>query len=288
MSLLTTLVLVSLMSFVFSAQTPTLLMNNGLKIPIVGLGAMGISEEAVREAIADGYRHIDTSLNYKASDGKQDSEVIIGKVLKELIKEGKVKREELFVVSKLESNFHERKKVPEGLKKSLSRLGLDYLDMYLVHSPSTNVALEETWLGMTDVLKANLTKSIGVSNFNEAQLDKISANGTKPVTNQVISNPYRNQNKLLSYLNKHNITLTAYSPLGGRHDPNLLKESKLIEVGKRHNVSAAQVALKYQVQRGVIVIPKANTPKYIKENIDLFGFTLTETDIKEIESLNKV
>jgi len=257
-------------------------------LPIVGLGAMGITEQAVRDAIADGYTHIDTSLVYG------DSELLIAKVLKDVFKEGKIKRQDLFIVSKLEKDYHQRKRVTEGIKTSLNRLGLDYLDLYLVHHPVStnpaNVDIEETWLGMTDVLKANLTRSIGVSNFNETHLDKILSkkDNVKPVTNQVISNPFRNQKKLLSYLTAHNITLTAYSPLGGSHDPNLLKVPELIEIGHKHNVSAAQVALKYQVQRGVIVIPKANNPKYIKENIDLFGFKLTDEDIKEIEKLNKV
>ena len=282
------LILISILSEVLFAEIPTLLLNNGHRIPIIGLGTSGITEAAVREAIADGYRHIDTSLNYN------DSEIIIGKVIKQLIKEGKVKREDLFIVSKVETDYHQRKRVPEGIKKSLKRLQLDYLDLYLIHGPGStnpaNVDVEETWLGMEDVLKANLTRSIGVSNFNEEQLERISAKGKnqKPVTNQVICNPYRNQKKLLSYLTQHNITLTAYSPLGGISDPNLLKDPKLVEIGHKHNVSSAQVALKYQVQRGVIVIPKANTPKYIKQNFDLFGFQLTQQDIKDIEALNKI
>ena len=172
------------------------------------------------------------------------------------------------------------------------RLGLDYLDLYLIHGPQgspSNVSLVETWQGMIDVLKANLTRSIGVSNFDIDQLEKISANGAyiRPVTNQVKSNPYHTQKKLLEYSNKHNITITAYSPLGGSRDPNLLKEPKLVAIGKKYNASVAQVALKYQVQRGVIAIPKANNPKYLKENLDLFRFTLTKDDIKQIESLNR-
>ena len=264
---------------------PTLPLNNGLKIPIVGFGTSGITEQALRDAINAGYRHIDTSLNYN------DSEIIIGKVLKELIGNGKVKREDLFIVSKLETNYHKRDQVPQGIKLSLKRLQLDYIDMYLVHAPGStpaHVSLVETWQGMTDVLRANLTRSIGVSNFDDKQIDQITANGAVvPVTNQVFCNPYQNQKKLLSYLTQHKITLTAYSPVGGRTYPNLLKDSKLNEIGKRHNVSAAQVSLRYQIERNVIVIPKANNQKYIEEDINLFNFKLTEQEIKEIEALNK-
>ena len=274
-------------NYSIAENVPRITLNNGLKIPIVGFGTGSTTEQAVHDAINSGYRHIDTSLNYG------NSEKIIGKVLKEVLKEGKVKRQDMFIVSKLEGNYHERKRVPIGIKESLARLGLDYLDMYLIHSPESTpkVDILETWQGMTDVLKDNLTKSIGVSNFNEQQLDKIMSIKTnvKPVTNQVICNPYRNQKKLLSYLKKHDITLTAYSPVGGNRDvTTLLKDSKLVAIGQRHNVTSAQVALKYQVQRGVIVIPKAKNIKHMKENIDLFSFKLTDNDIKEIEALNKL
>ncbi|CAG2176878.1 unnamed protein product, partial [Oppiella nova] len=264
---------------------PTVLLNNGQKIPILGFGTSFVTEQAIRDALADGYRHFDTSLIYLDADKKVAMEKIIGKVLKEVLKEGKIKREDLFIVSKLESWDHERTKVPVGIKESLTNLGIDYLDMYLIHSPYSekpaNVSVVDTWLGMNDVLEAKLTKSIGVSNFDEKLLDQLIGKGVVPVTNQCISNPYRTQTKLLSYLTKHNITLTAYSPLGGITDPDLLKEPKLIEIAKSHNVSAAQVALRYQVQRGVITIPSAITPKYIKENLDLFSWKLTDQEFKD-------
>ncbi|XP_054152485.1 prostaglandin F synthase 1-like [Oppia nitens] len=267
-----------------SADIPTRLLNNGQKIPIVGLGAGHVTEESVRSALEVGYRHIDTSLNYG------DSEIIIGKVLKEVLKDGKIKRQDLYIVSKLETEYHTRSRVPEGIKKSLQRLDLDYLDLYLIHSPDSqpaNITVGETWLGMIDVLKANLTRSIGVSNFNQKQLDEVIAKGVVPVTNQVICNPYVNERKLLAYADSHNVTLTAYSPVGGRAYPDLLKDPKLIEIGNKYKVSSAQVALRFEIQRGVIAIPNSQNPKYIKENIDVFGFKLTDEDIKAIEALNK-
>ncbi len=270
---------------VYSEKAPRLLLNDGFKMPIVGLGTSHTGNDtyrSVRDAIEAGYRHIDTSLNYGT---EQD----IGKALKDLIKEGKVKREELFIVSKLETEDHERSRVPRGLNESLTNLGLEYLDLYLIHNSRSTVDILETWKGMEDVHKKGLAKSIGVSNFNEEQIDRILANcSVKPVTNQAQCNPYNNQKKLLTYLNSKNITLTAYSPLGGRvGSENLLKDKKLAEIGHKHNVSAAQIALRYQIQRGVIVIPKSVTKKYIIENIDIFNFTLTESEMNEIDSLNK-
>ncbi len=150
----------------------------------------------------------------------------------------------------------------------LTNLGLEYLDLYLIHNSRSTVDILETWKGMEDVLKKGLAKSIGVSNFNEQQIDRILANSSvKPVTNQVQCNPYYNRKKLLTYLSSKNITLTAYSPLGGRvGSENLLKDKKMVEIGHKHNVSAAQIALGNQIQRGVIVIPKSVTKKYIIEN----------------------
>jgi len=269
---------------VSSAIVPKLLQNDGSEIPVVGLGTGTTTVEAVQDAIEAGYRHFDTSLDYK------DSEITIGKALKALISEGKIKRTDLYIVSKLEARDHARSRVPIGIKQSLANLGLDYLDLYLIHWPNSTVDILETWHGMEDVHKLGLTKSIGLSNFNEEQINRILANGTiKPVTNQVQCNPYNNQKKLLNYLNSHNITLTAYSPLGGtKGSENLLSDAKLHEIGTKHSVTSAQVALKYQLQRNVIVIPKSLQKKYIYENIDLFNFTLSDNDIKEIDALNKV
>ncbi|CAG2174413.1 unnamed protein product [Oppiella nova] len=256
-------------------------LNDGHKIPIVGYGAGHVSVETVREALNDGYRHIDTALSYMGGTSEKD----IGKVLKEMFTSGKLKRSDVYITSKLENDYHSRSKVHDGIKQSLANLGLDYVDLYLVHYPASNVG--DTWDGMIEVLKANLTRSIGVSNFNEKQLEEVIAKGVVPVTNQVICNPYINQKSMLAFGNKHNITLTAWSPLGGPSYPDLLKDKKLIEIGKKHNVSSAQVALKFGVQRDVIVIPNSENAKYIKENVNIFNFKLSDEEMKEIEALNR-
>jgi len=281
------LLLVALsLAFVYGEEiAPRITQNDGSKIPLVGLGTWKTGAhtyQAVRDAIEGGYRHIDTSLDY-------GTEKDVGRAIKDLITEGKIKREDVYVVSKLETNDHPRARVPIGIKESLANLGLKYLDLYLVHSPSGSTDLAETWAGMEDVHKEGLTKSIGVSNFDEKQLDHILAKATvKPVTNQVLCNPYHNQKKLLSYLTKHNITLTAFSPLGGTGEvATLLAESKLVSIAKAHNVTSAQIALKYKVQRNVIVIPSSTTKKHILEDIDLFNFKLTDAEVQEIDSLTK-
>jgi diketogulonate reductase-like aldo/keto reductase len=279
--------LVSLsLAFVYGEEiAPRITQNDGSKIPIVGFGTWKTGThtyQTVRDAIEAGYRHIDTSLNY-------GSEKEVGRAIKDLITEGKIKREDVYVVSKLENKDHPRAQVPIGIKQSLANLGLKYLDLYLVHHPGEGTDSVETWAGMEDVQKEGLTKSIGVSNFNEHQLDQILAKATiKPVTNQVVCNPYHNQKKLLSYLTKHNITLTAWSPLSGSNGAeNLLSDSKLVSIAKAHNVTSAQIALKYNVQRNVIVIPSSIQKKYILEDIDLFHFKLTDEEVQEIDALNK-
>ncbi len=160
------------------------------------------------------------------------------------------------------------------------------MNLYLIHNSRSTVHILETWKGIEDVHKKGLAESIGVSNFNEQQVNRILANcSVKPVTNQVQCNPYNNQKQLLTYLNSKSITLTVYSPLGGRvGSENFIKDKKLAEIGNKHNVPVAQIALRYQIQR---VVPKSVTKKYIIENIDIFNFTLTENEMYEIDSLNK-
>ena len=187
----------------------------------------------------------------------------------------------------------------------MSDLGLQYLDRFLIHFPfglkeGTNqmtptdsngtllfsdVDYIETWKGMEYVYDKGLAKSIGVSNFNSQQIDRVlSMARIRPTINQVECHPYLNQKQLLDFCSERKIVLTAYSPLGtGR----LLNESIIIDIGERHNVTAAQVLIKYQAQRGIVVIPKATNIKYIEEDFDIFNFTLSANDMKSIDSLNK-
>jgi len=268
---------------VSSEEIPKLLQNDGSHIPMVGLGTGGKPNyQAIMDGIDVGVRLIDTAIH-------QNSEKNIGKALKDSISAGKVKRSDLYIISKLEAANHERSKVPIGIKESLAGLGLDYLDLFIIHHPETTVDLLETWHGMEDVQKMGLTKSIGLSNFNEEQIDRILANGTiKPAVNEVQCNPYHNQKKHLSYLKMHNITLIAWRPLGGEEQHlKFLNDTTLTDIAAKHQVSSAQVSLRYNVQRGVVVIPKSMNKVHIQENLNLFNFTLTEEDMNKIDAMNK-
>ncbi|XP_054152443.1 1,5-anhydro-D-fructose reductase-like [Oppia nitens] len=280
----------------------TITLSNGQKMPIVGLGTYQATGDVIYESVLNaldvGFRHIDTAYLY-------DNEKDIGRALKKVFSEGKLKREDVFVVTKLWHTFHSRPLVMEGMKKSLNNLGLDYVDLFLVHFPfglkeGTNMTTPvddkgnvlfsdvdyvETWQGMQDVYDKGFTKSIGLSNFNHQQVDRIlSMARVKPMVNQVECHPYLNQKQLLDYSTKHDIVLTAYSPLGtGR----MLNETKLIEIADKHNVSAAQVLIRYQAQRGIVVIPKATSKKYIAEDYEIFNLNLSDSDMTAIDSLNK-
>jgi aldehyde reductase len=279
-----TILLLSLLLNVYGDVAPRLALNDGHSIPIVGLGTWKSGSEvyqAVLDAIEIGWRHIDTSLDYGT---EQD----IGKAIKQLIADKKITREELFITSKLEGDAHSRALVPTAINKSLTNLGLSYLDLYLVHFPDNDAAIVDTWKGMEDVHEKGLTKSIGVSNFNQNQVELVLANAkVKPVTNQILCNPYRNEKPTLAYLTSKNITMTCYSPLGGDGEvAKLTSEPKIVAIAKAHNVTGAQVVLRYQIERNVIAIPKTVQKKYLIEDFDLFSFKLTDDEVKSIETMN--
>jgi aldehyde reductase len=282
--------------------SPTITLNNGKEMPIIGLGTYNSTGNSVYQSVKDaihiGYRHIDTAYLYQ-------NEKEIGKALKEVFAEGKVKRQEVFVISKLWHTFHSRSRVIEGIKKSLENLGLEYLDLFLIHFPfglkeGTNemtpkdseghvlfsdVDYIDTWKGMEDAVNQGLTKSIGFSNFNSKQIDRVlEVAKIKPTVNQVECHPYLNQKKLFDFCKERKIELTAYSSLG---NGELLKEPKIVEIAKELNATAAQVLIRYEAQRGIVVNPKTTNKARILENFSIFNLTLSEQDMHSIDSLNK-
>ncbi|CAG2118825.1 unnamed protein product [Medioppia subpectinata] len=294
--------LVCLMASCCQSLDQTITLSNGRKMPVIGLGTYRATGDVIYNSVLTaldvGYRHIDTAYLY-------DNEKDIGRALKHAFSETKIKREDVFIVSKLWHTFHSRPLVTEAIEKSLNSLGLEYLDLYLIHFPfglkeGTNettpvdpqgnvlfsdVDYVETWKGMEDVLSKGLAKSIGLSNFNHEQIDRIlSVAKVKPVINQVECHPYLNQKQLKDFCSERGIVLTAYSPLGtGR----LLNDTVVLEIADKHNVTAAQVLIRYEAQRGVVVIPKATSRKYIEENFNVFNINLSEEDMKSIDSLNQ-
>ncbi|XP_076241672.1 aldo-keto reductase 1B-like [Calliopsis andreniformis] len=288
------------------AQIPNLTFSNGNKMPVLGLGTYqsraGDVEQAVMEAISLGYRHIDTAFFYQ-------NEHEIGAAIQAKIKDGTVKREDLFITTKLWNNFHKEESVVPTCKKSLENLGLSYVDLYLIHWPfayqeggdmiprdqngaviMSDTDYLETWKGMEECARLGLTKSIGVSNFNPEQLGRLlQAAKIMPVNNQVEVNVNMNQTPLIEFCKKHNITVTGYSPLGQPGNragvPNNLDHPTIVQLSKKYNKTAAQVALRYLLQKDIAIIPKTVTPCRLKENMDIFDFSLTP---EETESIAKI
>nr|CAD7259979.1 unnamed protein product [Timema shepardi] len=262
--------------------------------------------QAVKDAIDAGYRHFDCAFAY-------GNEKEVGEALKVKLEEGVVKREDLFITSKLWNSFHRPDLVIPVLKKTLENLQLEYLDLYLVHWPMAfkeegenmpkdaagNIIFSEvdyvdTWKAMEDAVKQGLTRSIGISNFNSEQITRLLKTATiKPVTNQVECHPYLNQKKLIEFCRSKDIVVTGYSPLGSPDspflkpgDPLLLDDPKLKSLAKKYNKSPAQVVLRYSVQRGVVTIPKSVTKHRIQENLDIFDFELSKDDLAYLDSFD--
>ncbi|XP_023029517.2 aldo-keto reductase 1B [Leptinotarsa decemlineata] len=294
------------------AKVPSVEFSNGRKIPVFGLGTWkskpGEVTQAVKDAIDAGYRHIDCAHYY-------ENEAEVGAAIREKIDSGVVKREELFITSKLWSTFLRPDLVEPTLKLSLKNLGLDYLDLYLIHWPCalkeggaflpkrpdhdvlsefSDVDYIDTWKVMEQVAKKGLTKSIGVSNFNKRQLERIlEIAEIPPVNNQIECHPYLNQKKLIAFCKSKGITVTAYSPLGSPDrpwakptDPILTEDHKIKALAAKYKKSSAQVILRYLIQSGVIVIPKSVNKKRIAENIQIFDFELSADDMAVMDTFD--
>lgn len=259
--------------------TPTIKLNDGNEIPAIGFGtfqipADGSTFRAVEEALADGYRHIDTATAYFI-------EQEVGKA----IRESGISRNEIWVTSKLWLQDFKYSDAKKAIDRSLTKLGLDYMDLYLIHQPYGPV--NEAWRAMEEAQKAGKIKSIGVSNMTPKIWRKWVPNfNVKPSVNQMEFNPYTQQKELRKLIAQDGTRLEAWAPLG-EGNTDLLNEPLITDLAHKYNKNAGQIILRFENQEGVIVFPKSVHADRIKSNLDIFDFTLTDDEMDSIRGLDK-
>ena len=260
-------------------MTPTITLNDGVQIPQLGFGTFQIdpaqTADKVKAALEIGYRHIDTAQMYGNEEG-------VGTA----IADSGIPRDELFVTTKLNNDGHGRGEALKRLEESLDKLGLEYVDLYLVHWPQPKLdRYVETWEGFEDAKKEGRTRSIGVSNFHPHHLDRLAeATSTVPSVNQIELHPHLSQAALREYHRNHGIATEAWSPIG--QGKGLLEESTLTDIAGRAGRSPAQVVLAWHLHHGNIVFPKSNTVSRIRENFEIFDIDLSGDDIAAIDRMN--
>ncbi|KAI1701718.1 aldo/keto reductase family domain-containing protein [Ditylenchus destructor] len=306
-------------------SVPTIRFSNGVDMPVIGLGTWeprpGLVEPAIEAAVAAGYRNIDTADLYK-------NEEAIGNALQSLFNKGIIKREDIFVTTKLNQTGFRKEDVEPFLRDQLRRLKLDYVDLYLMHFPAAykangkgevievstsnlnysqllqilkideTVKPEDTWQGMEGVYNKNLTRSIGISNFNSSQIQRLLKIAKVPIHNlQVECHVHFIQRELLELSKQNNISMTCYAPLGAPGlvkwlhadspypwppGPKPLLNPEVLKLSGKYGKPPASILLRYLIQRGNIVIPKSVQPERIRENIQVFDFKLTDEEMDKL------
>ncbi|NHC38995.1 aldo/keto reductase [Bacillus sp. MM2020_1] len=256
----------------------TTTLSNGVKMPWMGLGVFKVTEgeeviQSVKAAIKNGYISIDTAAIYGNEEG-------VGQA----IKESGVPREELFITTKLWNSEQGYESTLAAFETSMNKLGLDYLDLYLIHWPGKD-KYKETWKAFEKLYKDGRVRAIGVSNFLVHHLeDLLSSAEIKPMVNQVEFHPHLTQKELLDYCKNEGIQLEAWSPL---KQGQLLSEPVLVDLAHKYNKSVAQVILRWDLQHGVVTIPKSIKEHRIIENANIFDFELSAEDMEKIDGLNQ-
>lgn len=254
-------------------------LNNGLKMPQLGFGVFQVGNEETTEAVSNaievGYSSIDTAMIYQNEEG-----------VKKAIERSNKNREDLFITTKVWNTDHGFEKTLAAFDKSLERLGLDYIDLYLIHWPTPQYdEYIDSYKALEKLYKDGRVKAIGVCNFEIEHLERLlNETDIKPVLNQVECHPYLAQNELKAFCKKHDIFIEAWSPLerGG----NVLKDEVISNIAEKHGKTAAQVVLRWHLQNDTIVIPKTVTLSRMEENIQVFDFELSKDDMEAINKLD--
>jgi 2,5-diketo-D-gluconate reductase A len=255
---------------------PTIRLLNGVEMPHIGLGTWPMNDaeaaETVREAIDMGYRLIDTAENYRNETGVGEG-----------IRAASVPREEIFVTSKFNREWHSVDGVRKTCEASLKRLGLDYLDLLLIHWPNPDQGTYvEAFEGLTRVLDAGLVRAIGVSNFKPAHLQKLFDAGLTPHVNQIKLDPYVPRHDVVEANTNNGIITECWSPIKAE---GLLSDPKITAIADAHGVTPAQAVLRWHTQHGFVPIPKSSNTERLAQNLEVFGFTLTPDDLSTFQTL---
>ncbi len=257
-------------------KSSTIQLSNGVGMPIVGLGTWNLRGKVMQSisqrALEIGYRHFDTATYYN-----NEKDLGLG------IKDSGVQRSELYITTKVWPNDFGRDKTLKAFENSLRDLGMSYVDLYLIHWPSNQKITDETWLTLNDIYSDQKSRAIGVSNFSVSQLAHLkSVSDEIPEVNQVRFNPFNWSSELLDYCKSEGIAVTAYSPL---NEGKGLDDELLVQIGDTYNKSSAQIMLRWALQKGTGIIPKSSKIDRLRENLDIFDFKLSRSEMTEIDNI---
>jgi len=260
-------------------SAPIIRLNDGNSIPQIGFGTSPLNDRdvvpAILAALEAGYRHIDTAYRYNNEKGVGQG-----------VRESGIPRGDLFVTTKLDGPFQGDDRAIGGLEESLRRLGMEYVDLLLIHWPlPQREQYVSTWQTFETLLAAGKTRSIGLSNFKPAHIDRLLAEtSVRPAVNQIQLNPRITRPDQRAYDSEQGIVTEAWSPLGAGND--LLREPTLVSIAEKYGKTPAQIVLRWHIELGIVAIPRSANPRRIAENIDIFDFSLTDAETALISALD--